>query len=165
MLTWSLQLFALQHRWRVSLDSWSQWQYFRNPMFGVKHLQNKRQCVIPSHTCHVTSPDSPKCSSGLEICGQIRRFLFEPHHHRTARSRKKQRKPERDWRIECAQLLLTISACAKNTWHMAQMRGNSVFNIMIMMNSATMLNSGYEETNQNWEGYTLLHSIKLTACP
>ena len=86
MLTWSLQLFAPQHGWRVSPDSWSQWQYFRNPMFGVENLQDKRQ---PSKHHTESYP-------------------------RIARSRKKQRKPERDWRIECAQLLLTIFACAKH---------------------------------------------------
>ena len=86
MLTWSLQLFAPQHGWRVSPDSWSQWQYFRNPMFRVENLQDKRQ---PSKRHTESYP-------------------------RIARSRKKQRKQERDWRIECAQLLLTIFACAKH---------------------------------------------------
>ena len=57
---------------------------------------------------------------------------------RIARSRKKQRKPERDWRIKCAQLLLTKKSLVQNTWHMVQMCGNAVFNIMITMNSVTM---------------------------
>lgn len=55
-------------------------------MFGVENLQDKRQ---PSKRHTESYP-------------------------RIARSRKKQRKPERDWRIECAQSLLTIFACAKH---------------------------------------------------